>query len=128
MAVSRHLLRQAAEQSVAGNAFEQTLFRSFPGRSTQSRTQACADQEADQQHQDQRQELFGRQPLRKDFGEGPHQLPEGFHALEQHQNGQVDRDDDQQTSDHSFGEIPKYLFHVHYPRRRTGPREPTSAD
>lgn len=45
-----------------------------------------------------------------------HQLPEGLHALKQHQDGKVDGDDHQQTGNHPFGKVRKCLFHM--PTRR----------
>ncbi|GAB6407497.1 hypothetical protein PMHK_49250 [Pseudomonas sp. MHK4] len=41
-------------------------------------------------------------------------MPEGLHALEQDQDGEVDGDDHQQAGNDAFSEVPHCLVHVRY--------------
>ncbi|MNN50225.1 hypothetical protein D3C81_1647990 [compost metagenome] len=111
--VPRHLLGQAAEQRVARNSFQETFLRPLAGYLSQAGVEGTPDQEADHQHEEQGQDLLGGKPVRKELGEWPHQLPDRFHALEQHEDGEVDRHDNEQSANHPFGDERERLVHMH---------------
>ena len=93
-------LCKAAKQSVAGESSKERRLHTLSDYSSCPRTHGSADDKADKQHCQQSQGVFSRPCFREHRREWPHQDHHRLHALEHHQYGQVQRQQDEDATDH----------------------------
>ena len=96
--VTGNLLGQAPEERVARDSFKEDSLDPLPGRMSCPSADRNTDQEEDHQYEEKGQGLLGREPVREEQGEWPHQTHDRFHSLEEQQNGEVDRNDNEQAA------------------------------
>ena len=139
LTVPRQSLCQTAQQGVPGKPLEEHLLHALANRAPRSSPHSDADEETEPQHQDQRQEALGRNPVRQQRCEWPHQIRDRLHALEQQQYRQVDGHDDEQAADERARDEFACVFHLGLPlglfftrpgapcgaRHKTAPRTPS---
>ena len=101
-AFPRHLAREAADDPIARDSLEDRPFEPVPSPSPDASADGGSDDGADRENQQQRQEVFGGNPIGEKRGERPHQIGDSLHPLEQQQDSQIHRNDNKQTSNQRF--------------------------
>src|SRR5689334_6563066 len=69
---THELLSQTPKECVSGNSFEKRFLNSLPRRSSCRCAHRDADKDTDSEDEKKREDLFGRQPCRKQLGNWPH--------------------------------------------------------
>ena len=110
-AVPRHLVREAADDPIARDSLEDGPLEPFPSPPSDASTDGGADDGADRENEQQRQELFGGNPIGENRSERPHQIGDRLHPLEQQQDRQIHRHDNKQTSSQRFRDGYQCLLH-----------------
>jgi len=110
-AFPRHLEREAANNPIARDSLEDRPFEPVPSSPSNASTDGGADEGADRENEQQRQEVFGGNPIGEKRGERLHQIGDRLHPLEQQQDRQIHRNDYKQTSNQRFRDRYHCLLH-----------------